>query len=70
MRLPLSLADMTLWLGITAILLLITSEFISPYYGRIGILIEKRKLRQIASTFSALFLLSALIQIYAMLYAY
>ena len=70
MQFPLSLADMTLWLGVTAILLLITSEFISPYYGRVGLLIEKRRLRQIALIFSVLFFLDALIQIYAMLYAY
>jgi len=70
MRFPLSLADMTLWLGITTLLLLITSEFISPYYGKIGIVIEKRRLRQIAIILGALFLLDALIQIYAMLHAY
>jgi hypothetical protein len=61
---------MTLWLGITALLLLITSEFISPYYGKTCILIEKGRLRRVALVFSTLFFLEALIQIYAMLYAY
>ena len=64
MRFPLTSADMLLWLGITAILLLITSELVSPYYGQIGLLIDKKRLRRFALIFLILFLLYVLVQIY------
>ncbi|MDH5689831.1 MAG: hypothetical protein OEY81_00160 [Candidatus Bathyarchaeota archaeon] len=41
MRLPLSLWDIALWLAFAAITLLMTSGLLSPYYGRIGLIIEK-----------------------------
>jgi hypothetical protein len=64
MQLPVSLDGITLWLGAMAILLLVTSEFISPYYRHIGLTIEKKRLRQAALIFSTLFLLIAIIRIY------
>jgi hypothetical protein len=45
MQLPLSFFDITLWLAITAIILLVTVELISPNYGRLNILIDKNRLR-------------------------
>jgi len=61
---PLSFWDVSLWLAVTAIILLITSEFISPYYGRINLLISKRRLRNIALTMGILFLITVAIRIY------
>jgi len=65
MQFPLTSTEIMLWLGITAILLLVTSELLSPYYGQTSILLEQRKVRQITLVFTMLFLLMALTQIYA-----
>lgn len=63
MDFPLSFSDITLWLAITAIILLITSELISPYYGRTHLHINKKKLRNTALTISTLFLITVAIKI-------
>jgi hypothetical protein len=63
MRFPLSFWDISLWLAITAIILLITSELISPYYGKTNLLINKKKLRNVALTVSTLFLATVAIRI-------
>jgi len=66
LQFPLSFADLTLWLAITSIILLATSELISPYYGRTNLLVEKRRLRSAALTIGIIFILSILVQIYLM----
>lgn len=67
MRFPLEFYDISLWLAVTAIILLTTSEFISPKYGQTGLIIEKRRLRTIAIIFSALFLSTVAIRIYQLI---
>jgi Ni,Fe-hydrogenase I cytochrome b subunit len=49
MNFPLSLSDISLWLAVTAIILLITSEllFSMPYYAT-HVRIEKQRLRLVA----------------------
>ena len=64
MDFPLSFEDISLWLAITAIMLLITSELISPYYGKRNLLINRKRLRNVALTVSILFLITVAIQIY------
>ena len=64
MNFPLSFMDASLWLAVTAIILLITSELISPYYGKTNLLINKKRLRNAALTMSILFLTTVAIQIY------
>lgn len=54
----------TLWLATTSITLLVTSEILSPHYGRIQFLLNKRKVKNIASTLSILFLIILVIRIY------
>lgn len=66
MQFPLSLSDLTLWLAITSIILLATSELISPYYGQTNLLVEKKRLRSAALTTGILFILTILVQIYLM----
>ncbi|UCC27845.1 MAG: hypothetical protein JSW29_07255 [Candidatus Bathyarchaeota archaeon] len=66
MQFPLSFADMTLWLAIMSIILLATSELISPYYGRTNLLVEEGRLRAVALTVGIMFILSILVQIYLM----
>ena len=63
MDFPLSFWDISLWLAITAIILLITSELISPYYGKTNLLINKKRLRNVAIIVSTLFLITVAIRI-------
>jgi len=62
MSFPLSW-DLSLWLAITAIILLITSEMLSPSYGKINIHINKKKLKNVAFAVSILFLATVTIRI-------
>ncbi len=63
MQFPLNLWDISLLLAVTAIILLITSEMLSPYYGKINILINRKRLKNTAWTFSILFLATVAIRI-------
>lgn len=63
MQFPLSFWDISLWLAITAIVLLVTSEMLSPYYRKVNIYINKKKLKNIASAVSILFLITVTIAI-------
>jgi hypothetical protein len=64
MQFPLSFWDLSLWLAVTAIILLVTSELISPNYGKTNLLIEKKRLRNVAVAISILFLITVAIRIY------
>lgn len=63
MSFPLGLWDISLWLAVTAIILLITSEMLSPYYGRTNIQISRKRLRNVAVTVAILFLGTVAIRI-------
>jgi hypothetical protein len=63
MDFPLSFWDISLWLAITAIILLVTSELISPYYGKTNLLINKKRIRNVALTVSTLFLVTVAVRI-------
>jgi hypothetical protein len=63
MDFPLSFWDISLWLAITAIILLVTSELISPYLGKTKLLINKKRLRNAAITVSTFFLITVAIRI-------
>jgi len=67
MQFPLSFWDLSLWLAVTAIILLITSELISPYYGRTNLLVNKKRLKNVALTVSILFLITVAIRIYGII---
>ena len=62
-RFPLNLWDISLLLAITAIILLVTSELLSPYYGKTSLRINKTKLKNAALTTSILFLLTVAIRV-------
>ena len=64
MRFPLGFYDISLWLAVTAIILLATSELISPYYGQTGLIIEKDRLRTAALILGFLFLSTVAVRIY------
>ena len=67
MNFPLSFLDISLWLAVTAIILLITSELVSPYYGKTNLLINKKRLKRAALVMSILFLMTMVIRIYGMI---
>jgi len=64
MQFPLSYWDISLWLAVTAIILLATAELISPRYRRTSLVIEKKRLKQAALTLALLFLITFAIRIY------
>ena len=64
MQFPLSLWDISLWLAVTAVILLATSELIFPYYGEKKILINKKRLRTVSLIFALLFMFTVFIRIY------
>ena len=64
MNFPLSFWDISLLLAVTAIILLITSELVSPYYGKTNLIINKKRLRNIALAVSILFLITVAIRIF------
>jgi len=66
---PLSFWDISLWLAFIAIILLVTTELVSPYYGKTKLLINKKKLKNIALAISTLFLISAAIRITEIIYS-
>jgi hypothetical protein len=63
MTFPLGFWDISLLLAITAIILLITSELLLPHYGRVNMLINKKKLKNTAITVSILFLITVAVRI-------
>ena len=65
MAFPLGPWDLSLWAAITAIILLATSELLSPYYGRTRLMINKRKLRIVALIIAFIFLATVTYRIYA-----
>jgi hypothetical protein len=62
--LPLGFWDLSLWTAIVAIILLITSELLSPYYGRTGIVLNRRRLRAVALVTGLFFLSTVAYAIY------
>ena len=69
MQAPLSLWDFNLWLAITAIILLVTLELTSPHYRKTNLVIEWRRLRNVALTISLLFLATVIIHVYMLIIA-
>lgn len=65
---PLGIWDVSLMLALAAIVLLITSELLSPYYGRVNLKISRKRLRNAALTFSALFLTTVVIRIISIIF--
>jgi hypothetical protein len=64
MQFPLSLEEMSLWLAIMSLVLMIAAEFVSPYNGQINLMIDKGRLRTVALISSAIYLGTIIIQVY------
>lgn len=65
---PLSFEDISLFIAVTSIILLATSEFLSPRFGKINVLIDKKKLRNVAIAVTILFLITLVIRVVAMIF--
>jgi len=63
MSFPLVFSDLSLLLAVTAIILLITSELLSPSYGKTNIYINNKRLKNAAVVVSILFLITLAIKI-------
>jgi hypothetical protein len=48
MQFPPGFWDINLWLAVTSITSLITSELISPYYGQTNLSINKKRLKSVS----------------------
>jgi hypothetical protein len=65
MRFPLSISDIGLWLAVTAIILLVTSELLSSSTGKLGnVAVEKRRLRIAALTLGLGFMATVVTRVF------
>jgi len=64
MQFPLSFWYISLWLAVTAIVLLATAELASPYYGRTNTTIDTKRLKNVALATGILSLATFLIHVY------
>jgi hypothetical protein len=65
MQIPLDFWNVSLFLAVTSIILLITAQLISAYDGPASILIEQKKLKTAAITTGILFLATVAVRVYA-----
>ena len=62
---PLSMSDLSLWLAVTAIILLVTSELLFSSTGYIGsIVIDKKRIRLIALGLGLAFLATVIMRVF------
>jgi hypothetical protein len=67
MDFPLGISDISLLFALAAIALLITSELLSPYYGKVKLKINRKRLKNSALLFSSLFLVTVAMKIVAII---
>jgi len=63
MMLPLGFWDVSLIVAVTSIILLITLELLSPYYGKINMRIDRKKLKNATTALTIVFLATVAIRI-------
>jgi len=63
MAFPLTLDDVSLWIAVSAIIMLSTAELLSPYYGRSGIIIDKARVRKVALFLGGVFLIAVVFRV-------
>jgi len=64
MNFPLSLSDISLWLAVTAIILLITSELLYSSLYSARIMINKKRLRLVAIGVGVAFLVTVVMRVF------
>jgi hypothetical protein len=61
---PLSIDDIGLWIAVTAIILLVTSELMGSYSNYFGdFVIEKKRLRLVALMLGAAFMVTVILRV-------
>jgi len=63
MMFPLGFWDVSLLAAVTSIILLITLELLSPYYGKINMRIDRKKLKNATTALTIVFLATVSIRI-------
>lgn len=66
MMFTLNLDELSILYAIVALILLVTSEILSPYNHRLNININIKRLRKVAIIFSILFIVTAGLRIFTM----
>lgn len=66
MQFPLNLWDLSTWLAITAMILLVTAELGSLHHGQSNLLINKKRLKRAALAVGILFFVTVAIALYEM----
>jgi hypothetical protein len=64
MQIPFDFGNVSLWLAVTGIILLITAQLASAYDGKATILIDQKKLKTTAIFIGILFLVTVTMRIY------
>jgi threonine/homoserine/homoserine lactone efflux protein len=67
MPFPLGLWDFSLWLAVTALTLIISSALVSLHHSKTNLYIRNKRLRNIASAISILFLITVAIRIISLI---
>ena len=64
MQIPLDFWNISLWLAITATILLITAQLLTAYDGKATLLLDQKKLKTTAVVIGIFFLVTVAIRIY------
>jgi hypothetical protein len=64
MQIPLDFWNISLWLAVTGIILLMTTQLASAYEGKPTTRIDQKKLKTTALVIAALFLATVVVRIY------
>ena len=64
MQVPFGFYEISLWLAISAIITIITSELINPFNSENNIIIEKSRLKSVSLILGLLFLFTVAIRTY------
>jgi len=67
MQITLDFWNISLWLAVSGIILLITAQLVSVYDGKATLLIDQRKLKTAAVIMGILFLATVAIRIYGII---
>jgi len=67
MQFPFDFWNISLWLAVSGIILLITAQLVSAYDGKATLLIDQRKLKTAAVIMGILFLAMVAIRIYGII---
>ncbi|MCW3997874.1 MAG: hypothetical protein NWF10_04820 [Candidatus Bathyarchaeota archaeon] len=64
---PVDLGELSVLYAVIALILLVTSELLSPYHHRINLLVSRKRLRVVAIVFSVLFIVTVSLRIFNMI---